>query len=53
MFSLENALCNMILNVKSVNIEMLHPIMVDWVMSYTDCRLVIAADDNWLNVGNL
>ena len=53
MFSLDNALYNVILDIKSVYIDMLHPIMIHCVMSYTDCRLVIAADDNWFNIRNL
>ena len=53
MLRLQDALLKMVLDVESVDINMFHPVMIDRVMSNTDSRFVVAADVNWLNVGDL
>ena len=53
MISLQDALLKMVLNVKTVYINMLHSVMIDRIMSDTDSRFVVATDVNRLDVRNL
>ena len=46
MISLQDALFKVILKVKSVNINMFHPVMIDRIMSDTDSRFVVATNVN-------
>ena len=53
MLRLQDALLKMVLDLESVDINMFHPVMIDRVMSNTDSRFIVAADVNWLHIGDL
>ena len=53
MLRLQDALLKMILDEEFVDINMFHHVMINRIMSNTDGRFVVAADVNWLDVGNL
>ena len=53
MLCLYHPLIEVILDVESVDINMLHPIMIHWVMSYAYGRLIITFDNNWSYIGDL
>ena len=46
-FSLHDAICKMILNIETIDVHILRAVMVDWIMSETDSRFVVTADDDW------
>ena len=53
MLRLYDALLEVILDVEPVNIDMFRPVVIDRIMSNTDSRFIVAADVNWLHVGDL
>ena len=53
MLRLQDALLKMVLDLESVYINMFHLVMIDRVMSNTDSRFIVAADVNWLHIGDL
>ena len=52
MICLQDALFEMILDVEPVNVYMLHSVMIHRVMGYINNRFVVAADYDWLDIGN-
>ena len=52
MLGLDDAVVQVILNVEFINIHMIHPVMIHWIMCNADGRLVVAVDNDGLDVGN-